>query len=317
MYDKLIGSTANTAPVSIALIRLIPKSGTMSLLIFFHVYNLLLSKKSLVERDLFPYIVRQPEFAKEVFNINHCQCPGFLEHVDKASPEFAIWESLEYSQHISWERGFKKFNALDDMPGTKIVFVFRNPLDQLISLFKHYNHYPADEDLARTNSDPYKGLEEFIFDQHALDSYIKVFYSYHVMMQKFPQLFLSIPYEQLLHARTQTLRNIISFLDLPFDADAFNQAIALTSKEALSKHENTQNKSLMSETGDDLHRPRHIRNGNIGVWQNIMTPDMVQKIADRMQQLGLSLKMFYLADDFNPEFAKWDNSLRSKSKCRA
>lgn len=283
MYKHAI-EPAPAPKVSYSTVLTMPKSGTVSMQNFFIAYT----KQILNMPDLeaYDWVAEQNAFNKISFRILHLTCPEFRKYV--SAEDYARWESLQYSWGIQWDmqEAYNRQPALERLtPDHHIVFLFRNPLDQLISNY-HYAkalHQSID-------------LEDFIFNKHGLDAYIKMFYSFHVVRQIHPNNFLFVTYEELMHDRPATIRMMLKHLNIPYDAVAFNKALDESSMEAYRKRE----EELRKEYPDLLY---HARDGSVGQWQTAMSPELVQRIEDRMQEFGLSLKMFRLTNDpIEPRF---------------
>lgn len=283
MYKQAI-EPAQASRTSYATILILPKSGTISMRNFFNAYaGQMLGQPSL---DIYDWTIEQRAFNKISFRVLHLNCPEFQNHV--SAEDYARWDALEYSWGIQWDMqdAYSIQPALAKLsPEHSLVFLFRNPLDQLISNY----HFAKPLHEA-------KDLEDFIFNKHGLSSYIKMFYPFHVVRPYHPNNFLFITYEELMHDRPATIRKMFKHLNIPYDAVAFNKALDATSIEAFLQQEEIQLK-------EDPTLVPHLRDGSIGQWQTVMTPELVQRIEDRMQEFGLSLNMFHLADNpIDPRF---------------
>lgn len=313
MYKQNLMPEYPKVEIQTAAIWTIPKSGTTAIGHFFNQYGLRLSAEN-----------KEKLFSKKMFPISHSECPGF--NTKNNDPLMVKkWQALKYAKTIGWNLLHPTWMEIDKhiklsdhaaLHSCKIVFLFRNPLDQLISHYKHAKNYPEDKYLGKIEN-AFADLEKFIFEQHALDAYLKMFYSYHVVRQRFPELFLFITYETFTQDRASTIRTIISHLGFPYEEEAFLDALEATSIQKLKKIEQFNNSSLLGVKRNDDLPATHIRNGGIGIWQDIMTPEMVRRIEAKFNEFGLSLNMFHLADDLRPEFEflhKKNNA--AKLRCR-
>lgn len=305
MYKDIIGPDKQNTDITHAMIWVLPKSSNIGTGAFFHVYNMLLEGIEPKDYELMHVPKSLKEFNKEHFVVGHAEFPG-LKKLEKDPKKLQLWNSLSYTQFLRWEPNgpiretiVSKISEADVsfLEHCRVVFIFRNPLDQMLSYYKHYNHLPPD-DQTIPNLKPSNTLEDSIFN-HGISNYIKMFYTFHVARETYPDHILFIPYEKLMSDRRYSLLRIIKHLDLPFDEPAFNRALELTSMENLKRIENTFGRSLIR---DPHKESRHIRNGGIGVWQSQMNRDMVQRIENEFNRLGLSLKMFHLTDVLEPEF---------------
>lgn len=322
MYHKIIGPDKQNTDITDAIIWVLPKSGNIFTSIFFKIYNMLLNGEEPKDEDLIYGPPRFRQFNKQYFIVNHAEFPG-LEAMEVDEEKLQQWKDLSYSNFLPWvSNGSKhkeivtKINSLDPefLKHCRVVFIFRNPLDQLLSHYKHFNSAPPDERVDASVETPSISLENFIFTENALSSYIKMFYTFHVAIQKFPDYILCIPYEKLITDKPAVLYRIIKHLDLPFDEAVFTKAMELTSMENLKQMEDKLDISLI---GVRKNKTRHIRNGGIGIWQTKMTPEIIYSIENELNKFDLSLTMFYLADQLEPQFSFLTNFNSSNPKPRS
>lgn len=287
-----------------------PKSGTEYLMIFFVLYKKLLIKQDIVLTDYFPMCSFPVEFNNTRLLFNHDACPGFYNPEVQAELD-PRWSKLEYGDLMPWTKWFnstaEELHILRNastlqLQDIRSVFVYRNPLDQLVSHFKHSNSFPADIDLSAADYEKFNDLPNFIFHERALDSYIKLYLTFEYMKNKHQNL-LFITYEELSTNPEITLKAIMQHLNIPYDESAFQDAVNLSSKTNMIALEKKLNHSLQAINNETLHIARHVRNGGIGVWQKFLTPEIVSKIADRLQEFGISLHTFTLAEHLEEKFA--------------
>jgi hypothetical protein len=308
MYHKIIGPDKQNTDITDAIIWVLPKSGNIFTSIFFKVYNMLLNGEEPTDENLLYGAPRPHQFNKQSFIVFHAEFPGIKE-MEVDEQKLQQWNDLSYSNFLPWVRNSAKHAEIatkisnadpEFLKHCRIVFIFRNPLDQLLSQYKHFNKAPPDDRVDASAETPSISLEEFIFTKNALSGYIKMFYTFHLAIQKFPDHLLCIPYEKLITNKPAALYRIIKHLDLPFDEAAFIKAMELTSIENLKKIEDKLDVSLI---GVRKNKTRHIRNGGIGVWQTKMTPEIVHHIEAEFNKFDLSLTMFHLADELEPQFS--------------
>jgi hypothetical protein len=325
MYHKITGPDKQNTDITDAMIWVLPKSGNIFTSIFFKIYNMLLNGEVPTDEELLYSGASKPQqFNKRFFIVNHAEFPG-LKEMEVDEQKLQQWQDLSYSNYLPWVRnGPKRKEIVTKIIGEdpeflkhfRVVFIFRNPLDQLLSHYKHFNRAPPDDRVDASTEVPSISLEEFIFNKNALSSYIKMFYTFHLAIKKFPDHILCIPYEELITNKPDTLYRIIKHLDLPFDEEVFIKAMELTSMENLKQIEDKLDVSLI---GEHKNKTRHIRNGGIGVWQTKMTPEIVQRIEAELNKFDLSLTMFHLADELEPQFSflAASNITNSKLKFRS
>ncbi len=316
MYNHIVGPDQVNEKISHAYIWVMPKSGTVFISIFMNVYSELLNTKYPTDKELQYSYPKISLFGKTEFVVEHAECPGYIE-AETDPHMLSLWKNLSYNDP-NWAGNVSRKKQLSlimapaankNLGGNdkkflsrcKIVFIYRNFLDQMISWFKHQRGYMPDNHSSKPGSSISKAeLERFIFDKGALVNCIKLFYSYHVVSKKYPDMILFVPYEEIITNKEVALRRIINHLGIQYNEKAFLKAIQLTSMENMKALENRLGHALLNN--QKIPSPSHIRNGGIGVWQSQMTPEMVQKIEIFMKQFGLSLNIFYLTDNLDPKF---------------
>jgi len=330
MYDHIVGPNQVNKKISHAYIWVMPKSGTVFISIFMNVYSELLNTRYPSDKELQYSYPKVSLFGKTEFVVEHAECPGYLE-AEKDPQMLALWKSLSYNdKHWAGNEARRKQLGLVMAPDanknlgssdkkilnrTKIVFIYRNFLDEMISLFKHQRGYLADNHPSQPTANITQAeLERFIFDKGALANCIKLFYSYYVVSKKYPDMILFVPYEEIINNKEAALHRIINHLGIPYNEKAFLKAIELTSMDSMKSLEHRMGHALIGN--QQVPYQTHIRNGGIGMWQAHMTPEMVKKIEAKMNQFGLSLTMFFLANNLTPKFIflKPDNLLTPKPR---
>ncbi len=298
MYKEILGGGPAAQSASAIYIWSMRKSGTIFLNIFFNIYQKLLHGAAIKDADLVAGNF-EVTLTEQLLRLGHCECPGL--DLCTANPEqLAAWQAIPYSAYVPMTLGTSDYHYLDrcmhSKPGDvdrtfRVVFVFRNPLDQMISLYKHQHAFPADDARdPQAQIDP-AALASFIFERGALDAYIKMFYPYHLVRQRFPANILFVPYEVLVQDRANTLIRIFEYLGLARDPVVFDRALALTALENLKQVEHRYRALLpqyVKRTG------KHIHNGRVGLWRGLIQPAVRDAIERRLNQFGLSLSWFTL-----------------------
>lgn len=309
MYNKILGPNEVNTNVTYAHARILPKSNMVGTSIFFRVYHDLLHGKKIDDSQLYYKKIDINLFGKKCFSLYHGSCPGFPPK-DIDPKLLALWRQQSFYT-AGWDPldDIKKninFNMLinnkEFLNSCKIVFIFRNPLDYLVSYHRHQWHSVTDNHKYKTNKSASNlSLEEFTFDEGALGSWVKQFFTYHILKDQYPDMILLVPYEEIINDRYSSLQRIINHLGIPFDEEAFSKAIEITSIENMRQVENRSGKSLSQD--QRLASERHIRDGSIGGWQSKMSVELVSKIESFMNDFELSLKMFHLADELDAKFS--------------
>lgn len=158
-------------------------------------------------------------------------------------------------------------------PG-RIVFLYRNPLDQLVSWF--YFRYKWE---TQNNT-----LSREIIDS-ALDHYIGQF---NLMMGlRGKRHILPVAYESLMMAPLNTLMTVLAWLDFPIDVTAMDRALAYSDKRQVKKYE--ENVGILNQSGRESPL---IRSGKIGQWKEHFSEADLAHIRGRLQDAGIDLGQF-------------------------
>lgn len=286
MYKDILGPDHNNIGVEYALVSVLPKSGYVAVNNFLRTYDELLNDTDPDVKTFYNFIT-STQFKKKQFISAHIECFGFHEHVDR--DKLALWSSLQYSDFLPWNLPYDFFPEVREFsPQHRFVFIFRNPLDQLLSYYLFMRG-------AKEQTFDIQDFVDFIFNRHGLSSYLKLFFTFHVVREKYPEHILFVPYEAIMHDKPGAMKRVLCHLGIHYNAVAFNRAMDLTSLETAKviQHE-------LLNSGRYVHK--HVRDGGIGLWQSKMTPAIVQRIEERFKELGLSLTMFYLADELEPQY---------------
>lgn len=291
----------------VGLIATVPKSGTMYNNYFFSCYHQLLEGKSIDEVSLTPL----PPAANlahtiglDILYMAHCICPGFQIYQGKYRKP---WEKLNIYTEVFREHFIEILNQprillnfiLDPAINNqvRIVYFYRNPLDQAVSIFRHLQSFRDQKAKYRQDS---KGnlilmssVREFIHCV-GIDLYIKHFLTFKVMKNLYPKNILLCKYEDLVRQPKDTFLRVLNhFSHFPEDAEQLpkiEEALKLCSLESMKKLENLLGRSL----GDDQIDPneRHIRDGSIGQWKAHLNEEDLLRINNRLNEFGLSLAEF-------------------------
>lgn len=292
-YQEISGPDQANVGIKYASISVLPKSSYVGTTIFFNTYAKLLSNPS-SEIEIIYRKENMQSFGKACFEIGHLECPILQNEIPPDSLD--LWKDLTHGHNIPLASPLKTPLLSQFSAEHRIVFIYRNPLDQFLSLYKYINRMPPDD---AENGTPFdnEDFTKFVFKE-ALPAYIKFFYPFHVAKQKFPDSILFVPYEEIIQNREKSIRRILQHLDIIYDQTAFNTALALTSINSI-KFEETRLQ------GGVFGRHCHIRNGGVGIWQDHLTPKVVADIETEFRKFGLSLHMFKVAlkDDLQAQFA--------------
>jgi len=251
----------------------------------------------------------------------HTEFPGVAK--PERYEEYERWRKISYSlpgfnDHFSRVEEMRLCFRIELNESLKIVYIFRNPLDQIVSYFDHARDHKDEETRIRKDSSGnisyVNTIGEYI-KAGGVDSYIKQYVTHMWGKESYPDSLMAVPYELLINNPSKAFENILSFigfeLDNPAKMKAFNLALENSSMESLKKIEARFKRSL----GDDQKEARgsHMAGGSIGKWQKRMTDEEVNFVRARFADFGLSLDKFLLTENDVSEFVAkgkkdWDFS---------
>jgi hypothetical protein len=318
----------------ITLIATLPKSGTWYSHTFFWYYDQLLRhtdeylaetfqpdlEGTLRDRKITLESHHADTLGFDKLYIIHSICPGFHELND---PRYSLWQTLHFP-NAGYNLGEPHFNGTNEMDllnplknnKARVIYLYRNPLDHFISYYHHTlkhvdNNYRL-KVLPDGSLTPIKNLHEFVFEYGALGAFIKHYYSFKQMQQRFPDNVLMMPYEYLTTDPEHAFGKILEFIDAAPDNATkqilFKNALAHCSKESLAAIEKKINRAL---AGDQLGDEKHIRDGAIGKWQNQFSQDELAAIEAALNIFDISLNDFKLVNqDTGRKFTEIQSSTK-------
>lgn len=308
-----------TAKPNVNLIATLPKSGTWYSHTFFWYYGeLLRHADEFLAGNFQPdleTILKNQKMSQETYHpdtlgvdklyIMHSTCPGFHDLNDT---RYSIWQTLHFP-NMGYNLGEPHFDRTNDIellnPKTnsdaRIIYLYRNPLDHFISYYHHTLKHKDNRHRLKTLTDgsqsPITDLRDFVFEYSALGAFIKHFYTFKQMQQKYPANVLMMPYESLTTDPAEGFAKILEFMgaapDSPTKQILFKEALLNSSKESLSAIENKLNMAL---AGDQTGNEKHIRDGAIGKWQQQFNEDDIAMIEAALNIFGISLNDFKLVN---------------------
>ncbi len=230
----------------------------------------------------------------------HCICPGSLENLDNY---MMAWNDLDFAEGFNGATALLGENLkLFDPPknrDAKLVYVYRNPLDQAVSYFRHMQNHKNQDLKYYTNLNDKKCLvasvSEYVFVA-GLDSYIKQYLTWKLMKEKYYNNIFLIKYEELVRNPISIFKKALLHLghdvDKTKNQELFAQAIRLSSKDSMKNIENLIGHAL----GNDqiVSSERHVRDGLIGKWKNHLSQSDLIEIEKRLSRFYISLSEFTL-----------------------
>ncbi|KAL4297551.1 hypothetical protein GQ457_12G032570 [Hibiscus cannabinus] len=159
----------------------------------------------------------------------------------------------------------------------KIVYICRNPMDMLISLWNFMGKFRDQI------QDPPMSLDE-AFDKFYRGIYLSGPFSEHVLgywkaSQENPDKILFLKYEDLKEDISCQLKKLAMFLGVPFTEDEEKQGVVEEIAKICSFQELKEvqvNKKGLSRFGTP-HKD-FFRKGQVGDWSNYLTPSMVERL---------------------------------------
>lgn len=177
------------------------------------------------------------------------------------------------------------------------MYCYRNPQDWAVSFFDHSASH-VDEKLryyqdGRSNrcriTDPVMLLKTV-----GLNSYIKQFYTYHVMKELFSDNIRLVRYEHLVRHPAQVFTDNLAFIG--HDAtDASRQANVRRALQASSiatvrSIEAAAGRSLANDQDDP--KGSHVRGGAVGKWKTVFQAADVDYLEKRLKEFNIEVDQF-------------------------
>ena len=270
----------------------IPRSGTWYVHYFFEFFDSILTNRSEIRREHYQILYSSMKIYK--FHV-HSIFPGFIEEYHGRYRE--KWDRLKF-HHDGANSGYQMFSQARDIyyPSNnrivRIVFIYRNPFDQAVSLFQTRENGNSDVFYyeKKGGSHPAENPGEFI-RFIGIQSYIKQFFTFHAMKDKYSKNLLMIPYENLVRNPEAVFKSILHFFECDLNGQrkekAFRAALNLSSMDSLKQIEQTSGRSIGSNKPGS-----HIHGGEIGKWKRYIRPQDLEYCEDRLNEFGLTSNDF-------------------------
>ena len=309
-----------------AFISTMTKSGTWYNREFFYFFDQLIRGKSqteifdnMISKKLkIPALIKSyyKETGYDAFFISHWSCPGFDSYNGQYKND---WDKLTYYSEYTYPsylgqipsnlspkmldgRFNTQFNWNPEINDkAKIIYFFRNPLDQSVSYFQGIQkmklqslRYRVD---SKGNKILIKNISEFIRTV-GMDMYIKHLFPFKIMKEKYPNNFLLIEYESLVKNPEQIFSKIFSFLNIslntPEKMRCFSEALKLSSKENIMHLENAYGRSIGGQFMDKYTNERQLRDGKVGKWEHYLNNNDLLFVEEKLKVFGMSLNEFII-----------------------
>lgn len=272
-----------------------PRSGTWLCHYFFRIYDALLKNEQGIQlpiREFMPH-----DGMRMNLGIVHAVCPGFL--AEYSGELRSRWDEIRFvDPGYDWASAILAANAdlffPSHNPDVRIVYLCRNPLDQCLSYLQHaFAHSSPTLRALASDGDERRPLRDFIF-AGGLDSYIKQYFTFHVMAPLHPDKIRLVYYERLMADPKETFADILAFLGHEVSgakpSAALDRALRLCSPKSL--------KIIQAMTGWGLAHDRaakgdsHIRSGKTGRWRRHLRKQDLAAVDARLLEFGMSLRQF-------------------------
>ncbi len=286
----------------IALVATMLRSGTWFSFYFFEFLDVFLTGRGTLNTKLDLHVLHGLKLGKLH---THCLCPGFSEYYQ--GKHRAAWDALDFytpAYNFGYQRFIEGNEAVFDPRRNhelRIVYLYRNPLDQMVSFYRHIEKHRQRS--ARTFVDEtgaerhFESLSHFV-ETAGIGAYIKQYFSYAAMAagpdKKGADNILMVPYERLLRDGDNTYARILEFLGFALDDDtrcaAFAKARNASKVESLKVLEQAMPGALARD--QSAAGETHMRGGEVGKWKAALGDGDLELISARLAQLDLCLTDF-------------------------
>jgi SAM-dependent methyltransferase len=218
-------------------------------------------------------------------HVGHGYCPGYEEFGEGATKE--KWDAIEATSHWfdeagAWIRKNRDFLYPQRNPRATIVFVYRNPFDFVVSMFRHFEHHKD-----RPDGEP-MSLDAFI--DMVMPQYLKTYVSFVAGSKQYPRCFQLVSYESLMKARAGTLRSILRFLRRPVgdkQEAAFRAALRHTEPPVMRELELFLGHTLAGDQIGSVESVSHMRGGQVGGFREVLAPHQIARINEYLRSFDL------------------------------
>jgi hypothetical protein len=277
-----------------------PRSGTNFLTYFFNYYHMALKDELDFDNPIPVEIVKgawngfmESTLGFKWFLVSHNFCPGFESLCDGNFRE--NWNNIVKSKYDNNDMNYifliDKFRNIlypNLNKKVKIIFVFRNPLDQIISLSKHYENHIT----PIPNSD-LKSEESIMY---MINQYIKMYLTYDYMKKLYPENIKFISYEELSSNPRKIIEDILEYYNFDLSISnrlkTFDNVLDIVTPKALRELELRTGKTLANDQKLSSSKESHMRGGKVGKWIEFFSKEDLYLIEKRFNEFGLTLNSF-------------------------
>jgi len=300
-------NSITTTEPKVCMISSLPKSGTWSMQYFWSVFDSLCDQKEKYD-PYNPFYLQLNGIKVDLFVIAHFFCPGYGDHIPEDLRQ--KYDAIQYPRilDVDWGSRYMKEHGLVDVcspqknKNAKIAFIYRNPLDQIVSYTRTLwdNREPIrgafDCTLdKRGNTIKMHSLKQYI-RQVGAASYIYYFLTYLVMRDVMGENLLFMRYEDMINNRYDKYKELAKFfLGSDYNDtldDNLKQSLEITKIENMKMLESSTGKPLMHHYSTPRKSFAHVRDGSIGRWKEVIDGDDVDYIMDLLDDFGISKDYF-------------------------
>lgn len=297
-------------PPRVGVIATLTRSGTWYCRCFFFALHKLLAGDEFDSTELVREFYAEDREFKDVKNtlgldkliIAHATCPGFKDHYRGELRE--SWDKLEfYGEGHVHDNGdiimqkSKRKKIFDPYynHNSKIVYIYRNPLDSAVSFMKALENYKNPRVMYKKDSDgnkaPFEDVKDYIYSA-GLPAFIKQFFTFKAMREMFPKNIIMVPYEDLIKKPEQTFMMMLAHFGYVLKNDhqlkMIRRALYLSSQDSLKVAEQNLGFNLANDRA--MSGDTQIRGGAVGKWKAFFDEIDIERIEIKMNAFNLSLK---------------------------
>lgn len=293
------------------LVHTVTKSGTWYNKHFFHFYSQLVAGKEKISYGLAHY--NGGIFLNSQTHLNWVFVGNTLFDSFKAVNDAYKdrWEALKQQAdnaqlskpHVQKKIAFMQTNkSLFDPqlnPQVKIACFYRNPLDHAVSTFNQYMTTPGQKSMLQYQDDngnitSIETVKQLLHTpQKGIENYITEYLPFKVLSDMYPENVVMVAYENLHRHPHETFTKVLKHFQHDVEylgyTQQFNTALQLSSQNSLKNIEKQTGVSIAGVKGHS-----HIQDGSIGRWKQFLDEQDVKKVANKLEEYGLSLDNFQI-----------------------
>ncbi len=280
----------NADKYSLCVIGTGPRSGTWFSAFIFKYLDQLLGEGAEVTEEVIYVTFSILENLKIIKLHGHLVCPGFIENpdIEKSSWEELNFHAISYNNvyHLVEKNPHIFIPTNNDK--LRVVYIYRNPLDQCISMYNHHKNHVYEE-LAEKTKDV-KPLEYAM--KFGFESWIKQYLSYQEMQRICPNQIQFISYDKLVLNPFDTFSKMLEFIqpNHQISPELIEKSVELSAPTRIKKIEQKHERSLASDQTDPTLS--HIKSPLPGNWKKYYSSQDIKKAEAYFSRFGLNLGDF-------------------------